>query len=163
MDLQEWSRQIRAVALNCCQPYIASPRLIPMPFPGISDIYSPSPVVDKRRSDPFPIQRGSRVTNSRRLSNADTVDHTSSTRKSTGTRRRVPVACDRCRTLKQRCDSEVPRCMPCLRANAVCNRNDMPYIVEATKTYIESLEKHCLGLETRLAEALQNISVVRSH
>lgn len=67
---------------------------------------------------------------------------------SSSPRRRASVACQRCRTLKARCDENWPQCTNCKRANTDCVK--VLLTCDATKNYIESLERRCNGLQRRL-------------
>ena len=67
---------------------------------------------------------------------------------SSSPRRRASVACQRCRTLKARCDENWPQCTNCKRANTECVK--LLLTCDATKNYIESLERRCNGLQRRL-------------
>lgn len=68
-------------------------------------------------------------------------------------RRRAHTACQRCRTLKARCDESWPQCSNCRKANTECVK--VLLTPDATRNYIESLEKRCTGLQRRLDSILE--------
>lgn len=82
---------------------------------------------------------------------------------SSSPRRRASVACQRCRTLKARCDENWPQCTNCKRANTECVK--LLLTCDATKNYIESLERRCNGLQRRLDMLLYETasSVTQQH
>ena len=72
-------------------------------------------------------------------------------------RRRAHVACQRCRSLKSRCDESWPQCTSCRKARVECVR--LLSADDATKNYIEALERRCSGLQKRLDQILDEHSV----
>ncbi|KAG9248001.1 fungal-specific transcription factor domain-containing protein [Calycina marina] len=62
------------------------------------------------------------------------------------------TACCRCRQRKTRCDPNIPRCLPCERAGALCEYFDTAKGKIISRTYVIKLQDKVRALETELAQ-----------
>lgn len=60
--------------------------------------------------------------------------------------RRLP-ACERCRTRKTKCDSQLPSCSNCVKAGTECMNKDKVLGKAVTRGYVWSLEEHIRAFE----------------
>lgn len=62
------------------------------------------------------------------------------------------TACCRCRQRKTRCDPNLPRCLPCERAGAICEYFDTTKGKKISRTYVIRLQDKVRALEAELAQ-----------
>ncbi|RAL63808.1 hypothetical protein DID88_003451 [Monilinia fructigena] len=65
------------------------------------------------------------------------------------------TACCRCRQRKTRCDPNLPRCLPCERAGAVCEYFDTSKGKKISRTYVIRLQDKVRALETELSQLVE--------
>lgn len=65
------------------------------------------------------------------------------------------TACCRCRQRKTRCDPNLPRCLPCERAGAVCEYFDTTKGKKISRAYVIRLQDKVRALETELSQLLE--------
>ncbi|QSZ28677.1 hypothetical protein DSL72_003177 [Monilinia vaccinii-corymbosi] len=65
------------------------------------------------------------------------------------------TACCRCRQRKTRCDPNLPRCLPCERAGAVCEYFDTSKGKKISRTYVIRLQDKVRALEAELAHLVE--------
>ncbi|PBP28284.1 fungal specific transcription factor domain-containing protein [Diplocarpon rosae] len=62
------------------------------------------------------------------------------------------TACCRCRQRKTRCDPNLPRCLPCERAGAICEYFDTSKGKKISRTYVVRLQAKVRALEHELSQ-----------
>jgi len=62
------------------------------------------------------------------------------------------TACCRCRQRKTRCDPNLPRCLPCERAGAICEYFDTTKGKKISRTYVIRLQDKVRALENELSQ-----------
>ncbi|KAF7884488.1 uncharacterized protein EAF02_004824 [Botrytis sinoallii] len=65
------------------------------------------------------------------------------------------TACCRCRQRKTRCDPNLPRCLPCERAGAVCEYFDTTKGKKISRTYVIKLQEKVRALEMELSQLVE--------
>ncbi|KAI1846693.1 hypothetical protein JX265_009004 [Neoarthrinium moseri] len=92
--------------------------------------------------------------------NAPTTSDQATAQRKTGKRDRVALACQRCKTRKQKCDGQRPACASCARLSLKC----VPLVPAAgeKKLYIKALEQRVAELESALA-SLGHLGVGNDH
>ncbi|KAM3071400.1 hypothetical protein ACMFMG_008995 [Clarireedia jacksonii] len=65
------------------------------------------------------------------------------------------TACCRCRQRKTRCDPNLPRCLPCERAGAICEYFDTTKGKRISRTYVIRLQDKVRALEAELSQLVE--------
>lgn len=72
-------------------------------------------------------------------------------------RRRIPLACNACRTRKSRCNGQRPKCSTCAEMGFEC-----AYVQSSTSSNVIVGKEYLFGLENRLKSVEQSLSEVRA-
>lgn len=74
--------------------------------------------------------------------------------------RRVPVACERCRTRKNKCDHALPVCSLCRRAGTECIVVDRLTHRQHPRDYVDILERENAELKTRIDHLEHDVAAI---